>query len=537
MPAEVFSNALRRLNAPTPALPLDLFRVGLGAVAAAYFLSLCLEAGDISGPDGLIDHDLVREIFWYTRLGLFPPGLPLPGFQAIYLLAALASLPIVAGYRIKLFAAFQYLVAVSAYRWNFPVMYWDDGLMHLMLLWLLLLPVGRTLAFGRGAAHRHDWKSALVPGAAVRCFVWNILLIYFVTGLWKLTSPMWLAGTATHVALQTPAAYAPGFWRDLDFPFGLASMNYWALAFELAAPLLLCGTRFVRLWVLLPSLVGFHLFIVATLKVPFANLAMLAAACVLFRDELARRLRRPARAGSLEARPVNQALPTGQAVRRRETSARGTHSATRRHAPVGEASGSAGAPARAAAGAGNDAGIAGALALVLVCVLTFAQTRILTPAAVDAPDYRLTEAGIDPRGVGGLTILHEAAYGLLWLAGLAQRYQLFDWIDLRNYTVSYRILDAGVEMPARTMFPRTARSALLQSYLYDVVWVRLPARHRQRFRETLMRRFANRYCRGTGGDGRVEVSYTLARIVPGEPRRGESAPLMAFRCRAGEAVF
>jgi hypothetical protein len=47
----------------------------------------------------------------------------------------------VLGWRTRVCAAIALVVAASTYRWNFIVMYLDDAVVHLMLFWLLLLPV------------------------------------------------------------------------------------------------------------------------------------------------------------------------------------------------------------------------------------------------------------------------------------------------------------------------------------------------------------------------------------------------------------
>ena len=139
------TKAVDSLCRPTHALPIDIFRVLVGLLSSAYFLHLFAQVGDFSGPDGLIDHNLTRQLFWYTRIGLFEPGMTAEMFRFVFLFAAIASWGLVIGYRVKAIAAALFLIAVSAYRRNFIVIYVDDAIMHLVLFWLLLLPIGRTL--------------------------------------------------------------------------------------------------------------------------------------------------------------------------------------------------------------------------------------------------------------------------------------------------------------------------------------------------------------------------------------------------------
>jgi len=233
---------LRQLLArPTDALPLDIFRVLVGLLAFIYFLQTFLEVRDFSSPGGLIDHELSQKIFWFTRIGLFQPGLSLRFFQTTFLIACLCSWALILGYRVKVFAAILYVIAVSTYRWNFLVMYVDDSVMHLALFWLLLLPVGRTLVLSEWRADRKGawqrWKRETVPGAAVRCLLWNLALIYLVAGLWKWTSPMWREGTALYAIFKLPISLSPDFWGPQHLPV-LKLLNYCALIFEPLFPLI-----------------------------------------------------------------------------------------------------------------------------------------------------------------------------------------------------------------------------------------------------------------------------------------------------------
>lgn len=488
--------AVDSLYRPTFALPLDFFRVLFGILCVAYFLQLYRQVPDFSAPDGLLDHALTREMFWYTRMSLFYPGISAAMLRAVFLAASLASLALAAGYYPRAAALFMFLVAVSAYRRNFLVFFWDDGLMHLFMLWMVLLPTGRTLNLrdlrhGRRAAWRR-WQHIAVPGAAVRCFAWNLALIYFVAGAWKLTSPMWLRGEALLVALHTPAAYDPDFWTPAFQPFYRLG-NYGTLVVELLSPLFLVLRPWHPVkWALLVLLLGFHLGIIATLGVPYSNVALLCAVVILFRDEVM---------GALQPVPVEPRPETERGAR----------------------------------------GFSGVFALVFVAVLTAANTRFL-PGLHDlsAARYHSVASGIDSRAVGGLSDFHMALYSALWLVGVAQEYQLFNWIDIRNYTVRYEVrLDAGGQrkmLDPKGLFPDSTRGVLLQAYLHDLTWFRIPAAYRDRLKESLSRRLANRYCRTFHPDGRVSVTSQLMRIRPdGSTTSPVSRTLMRFDCEVSPA--
>src|SRR5215208_4480759 len=113
------------------ALPLDTVRVLVGSLTFAYFARTYREAPLFSGPDGLLDHALVRRIFPFTRLSVFPSGTTLTALRAAYAGGGVCAILLAAGIGGQPVALVLYVLVVSTYRWNFLLMYIDDGVMHL----------------------------------------------------------------------------------------------------------------------------------------------------------------------------------------------------------------------------------------------------------------------------------------------------------------------------------------------------------------------------------------------------------------------
>lgn len=487
----------------TDALPVDLLRVAIGLLSLFYFFTLARDASDISGPDGLIDHALVQDIFWFTRIGLFHPGLSLLQLQGVFALGMLASVGVILGWRVRLCALYLFLVAASAFRWNLLVAYVDDAILHLLLFWLLLLPVGRTLTLAEAwrdpSSAWERWKQARVPGTAVGAFLLNLTLIYLVAGLWKWTSPMWRDGTALFAVLKLPVSYFPEFWQPYHVPW-LRWVTWSALVLEPLIPLALLLRRGHPLkGALMIGMIGFHLGIIATLRIPFANFACLFSALLFLREELMAVLSRTS-----ASNPAPAPAPTSVA----------------------------------------SAGWRGRFAVGFVIVLTLAMVRnVPVGAAVKPQQYNPTAMAIDPRSSGGLGAVHEWLYGALWLIGIAQEYQLFNWIDVRNYHAFYEVveIDGDVRRPidSRELFPRTTRSALLQCYLYDLCWLKIPPDRNAELKESFAQRFAQRYCRTHTPRGTVVVTATLTRITAAQPHEvvWGPEPLFRFTLREGRVVM
>ena len=292
---------MHTLAAPVHALPLDIMRVVAGGVLFVYFANALRQAGDFSDPDGLIDHRLSARFFPPTRLSLFQPGMPGWVFRAVYLCACAAAVLVVVGWHPRTAAAFLFAAAVSTYRWNALVAYLDDCIVHLLCLWLVLLPVGATLnlpdLLGAGAAASGsaattgptaaaDWATATVPGTAPRAFMANMALIYLVAGLYKFSSPMWRGGSAMHAALKMQIARTPDSWSIRHRPI-LRLVTWAALVLEpLFVLIFVLPAGSAARWALLAAAVVFHLGIIATLKIPYSNALMLAALALPFGPEI-----------------------------------------------------------------------------------------------------------------------------------------------------------------------------------------------------------------------------------------------------------
>ncbi|GIW42667.1 MAG: hypothetical protein KatS3mg076_3244 [Candidatus Binatia bacterium] len=461
-----------RLERPVPALPLELFRIASGVLGVAYFLRLLSEFPSFGASDGFLDHRLLERMYPFTRLSLFHSFLPDSLFVAALALGAVASFLLALGWHARACAFLAFAVAVSEYRWHFPVMYVDDALMHLLFFWLALLPVGRAF----GVSHwlrqgRASWTSAVeatVPGGVLRCFLANVCLLYLVAGLWKLESPFWQEGFALYAIFRLPIARFPDFWTPEHLRL-LEPLTHAALWSEVAIPILLLLPRGSGLkWLGLFLQAAFHLGIVFALRIPFANLACLATALLFFREEIAGFFGRKVAPG----RPPARLLPTT------------------------------------------------GVALGFLALLSVAMTRRLEPVNVFA---------------------HEAVV-TLWVLGFAQDYQLFNWIDKKNFygrNVVWSFDGRRLRRIPEDVFPGGLRGALLQAHLHDVRWLRVPAEYRQDFKKSILQRVARRFCRGHPGERHAAVWAAVQRITPenADLSRPEPRLVVEFLCTPGGPVL
>lgn len=463
------------LCAETFALPIDLFRVLIGLLAFAHFVSLLLQAGDFTNPDGLLDHALIGRIYWYARLSLFQPGMPAGLLYAALSAGCALALGLTLGWRPKLCAAALFLLAVSAGRWNFLVMHVDDTAIQIMLFWLLLLPIGRSLvledALARPDSYWEEWKAARVPAGAAIFLTWSVCVAWWVAAGWKLSSPYWRGGFALYATLKLPFVACADFWGPGSLPL-LRAANYAALAVELALPVLLTRAKGSRLkWAGLAGLFLLHGGIALLLPFAAANLAVLATAALFFRDELM------AGAGEIPSSPEEARRPD----------------------------------AGAAAGG------------VLLIVLTLSVLRdIPVLGALSGPatgalwllgvyeDYRLFD-WIDEKNYAGRAVVLRQAAG-----------------------EAPREVDAAALLPPSVRHGILA-GYLFGDIVHGSLWIWVPYRERPALRNSILHRTARRICSLDPESSAYAVAADWQRITPenADLSRPERSFLMDFRCEGG----
>jgi len=468
-----FSNPVRRwMGREVYALPIDIFRILVGALALFYFGRLIAEFPHFTHPDGLIDHAMLQEVYWFTRISLFQAGTPAFVLFAAQIIGLVGAVAIILGYRTKLAAGILLAIAASTYRWNFLVMYLDDGIMHLMLFWLLLLPVGKTLRLDELLRDRRQalrrWSDTVVPGAAVWCMLANICLIYFLAGVWKLDSLLWRDGLGLYAALQLPISATAGRWGVEHLPM-LRVANHATMLLESLFPLAMLLThRPLIKRVTAVMFVGFHLSIFFTIGIPVASFGLMATLPLFFHSEVG-----------------------GWFARRRGPRAVRAPAATT-HVPR-----------------------TGWAALAFLLTLLTATTRNVPYFGVlNEPAY----AALWMVGVAQDYRLFN------WIDKV--NYRIDTQVALTQPNGSTTDLDAG------DVYPASMRSGLIQAYAHNVRWMVFPREHRQRIRSRIAQRVADRYCEGHDVDGIITISSRFARIVPDnlDGHRAARLLLAEFRC-------
>ncbi len=267
------------------AIAIDLYRVIGGAFILAYFVRLLLEFPTFTVRDGLLDHELLGRVFWFSAVSLFGPWMPEWLMFSLLFSGLFSALALTLGRAPRLNALWCLILAVSLSRWNFALITVDDAGPHLVMFWLFLLPTGTTLVPGRFRGWKEE-VSLKVPGLVVRLFYANLFIYYLTAGLTKLWSPLWREGYALYAILRLPLARSSSWWGlehlELTWLF-----NHLTLILEPILPFIILLRRGhpVRYLGAITWIV-FHLGIIFTIGVPYANLGLVIALILVFQEKI-----------------------------------------------------------------------------------------------------------------------------------------------------------------------------------------------------------------------------------------------------------
>ncbi|WP_227259807.1 HTTM domain-containing protein [Salarchaeum japonicum] len=241
---------LRRLVASRAAIDaraLAAFRIGLGSVV---LLDLLLRLRNVRA--------------FYTDYGVLPRETlyaEFPGFASVsihalsgglalqlllFALAAALSVCLLVGYHSRLAALLSLVLLVSLQARNPVVLNAGDSLLRRLLLWSVLLPLGR--AWSVDAARERGRDRALGPVASVATagLLVQVVAVYAVNAALKLRGDAWLSGTAVRYVFSLDQFLRPLGELLAGYPALLTAADYAWVALLLASPLLLLTTGRVR---------------------------------------------------------------------------------------------------------------------------------------------------------------------------------------------------------------------------------------------------------------------------------------------------
>ncbi len=227
-----------------PTRPLSIFRIAFGLLllkVGVYYLFV----GRLFLSDaGYTSRETIRSASSIPRLSLlYLFGEPWQ--VTLYLLIWLVIVALlIIGYKTRTVAALNFVLLLSIHNRNPFILDSADDLMRLLSFWMIFIPLAKHYSVDAWLeAKAHDGQTITrntTFAFPVKLIQLQIVLLYFFTGLFKLISPIWLAGDGIWYALQIEPLVQPtgALFFDIAPIWLLKSLNYYTIIIEVAIPFL-----------------------------------------------------------------------------------------------------------------------------------------------------------------------------------------------------------------------------------------------------------------------------------------------------------
>jgi hypothetical protein len=223
------------LFAPHSAWPVAIARVIIGIGVLGWSISMMFEVSTFMSDNGLVGPEFAGDEFRWIALD------SATSVWIALIVLALASIPIIVGFRPTIFLVLAFVLLVAVQRRTPIILNSGDIILRNLTLLLALSPTGAALSVDRLRKHgRAALRTApLVAPWGLRLVQLQMMLVYFFA-FWGKTGDQWLEGTAVSTAFRLTDLHRFGPPGLLTDNLTIVSLLTWGtLALELALAVLL----------------------------------------------------------------------------------------------------------------------------------------------------------------------------------------------------------------------------------------------------------------------------------------------------------
>ncbi|WP_346907878.1 HTTM domain-containing protein [uncultured Roseibium sp.] len=225
---------------------LALFRVLLGFYV---LFDLLLRARDLTAhytDQGIMPRavqiDQLNSGSWSLHLANGPAF-----FQGLlFVIAALAAIGLILGWRTRLMTALSWVLLLSVQNRNIFILSGEDNLALLLMFWAMFLPLGARYSLDRALSRTPDYTDNAYFSVATLALLIQGMSMYFFSALLK-THPIWVSeGNAVYYALQLDYLVTPFSLWFRQFQGAMTGLTYYVYGLELIGPFLIFSPIFHR---------------------------------------------------------------------------------------------------------------------------------------------------------------------------------------------------------------------------------------------------------------------------------------------------
>ena len=186
-----YASACVRIDARS----LAVFRMIAGALIVADLLLRARNFSFYYTDDGAVPRSLAMAVTRDNTFSIYHFTTDPTIIALLFVVQGLIAVQLIVGYRTRLATILAFLFVVSLDHHNPFVLSYADTLFRLLLFWAIFLPLGERWSID--AVHADTPPRESVANLASTAILLQMVYMYFVNGLHKTGSTLWLSGEAT----------------------------------------------------------------------------------------------------------------------------------------------------------------------------------------------------------------------------------------------------------------------------------------------------------------------------------------------------
>ena len=219
---------------------LALFRICLGALILGDVIWRARDLRAFYTDFGVLPRGVLLDRFadpWLISVHMMSGTAPVQAL--LFLLAAVAAVMLLAGYRTRVAAAVSWALVISLQNRNPMVLQGGDVLLRMLAFWAMFVPLNAYYSVDRALDTSGARPPRQVCTFGTLGLMGQVALLYWFSALLKHIAEWWINGTAVYYALSLEQFSTSVGRFLLRFPDLLRSLNFLTLAVEVSTPLLL----------------------------------------------------------------------------------------------------------------------------------------------------------------------------------------------------------------------------------------------------------------------------------------------------------
>ena len=261
------------------ATPLGLLRITFGVVTLMVLAYDLPEVAFYYSTDGLIPGEHVQTLSRYPRLSLLDYVHEPAGVYFLYGVFMVVMVLFTIGYKTKYLKFLPFIFLLSFHERNPIILNGGDALLRALSVYLMVSPCGKALSI-----------DSLSGSIKKKVFGWPVFLIqlhiaglYLFSGMAKLSSPLWVDGTAVNFILRNNIINRFNMDWITAVPFIVFLLTWFCIFSQISFPVLVWFERFRKPVLAAGFLMHFGVFIF--LEVGWFSPIILAAYAAFLKHE------------------------------------------------------------------------------------------------------------------------------------------------------------------------------------------------------------------------------------------------------------